>query len=142
MNPKGLKLNTFVRLKPYGLTRGYYRTPKINEFNDMIEYLNKSKNISLPLTKIDNSDLDCNAWLSGFLETNGGFFIYPVLRQGSIRSFLEIGKHSYFTDYYVGFTLTHKKEYKDNYSYRPFLLWSSVELDKVPLRGTRICSFF
>lgn len=47
----------------------YWRTPKINKFNQLAAYYD------LPLAKIDDSDLFKNAWLSGFIEADGCFYV-------------------------------------------------------------------
>lgn len=57
------------------ITSQYFRTPKIENFNEMIEYLNNYKNQSLPLSEIDESSFDSNGWLSGYLEINGNFHV-------------------------------------------------------------------
>lgn len=53
---------------------GKLRTPKINYFYNLIDFLNaKGDNIvKLPL---DNSPLDSNAWLAGFIDSDGNFSI-------------------------------------------------------------------
>lgn len=54
------------------LTKDYYRTPKINKFNSMLEYLNANKKCEYSIVKLDESGYETNAWLSRFLESNGG----------------------------------------------------------------------
>lgn len=57
------------------LINGKIRTPKIYQLYKLIDWLNKKFDI-LQLTKapLDNSPLDSNAWLSGFIEADGHFF--------------------------------------------------------------------
>lgn len=58
------------------LMNGYFRTPKIIMFNRLIDYLNqKDPNLLLSKKDIDNSLLDSNAWLSGFLDADGYFAV-------------------------------------------------------------------
>lgn len=58
------------------LMNGYFRTPKIIMFNRLIDYLNqKDPNLLLTKKDIDNSLLDSNAWLSGFLDADGYFAV-------------------------------------------------------------------
>nr|UEX92757.1 LAGLIDADG endonuclease [Ophiocordyceps lanpingensis] len=53
---------------------GKFRTPKINALHNMIDFLNnKGENIKkLPL---DSSSLESNAWLAGFIDSDGCFSI-------------------------------------------------------------------
>jgi hypothetical protein len=58
------------------LMNGYFRTPKIIMFNCLIDFLNqKDPNLLLSKKDIDNSLLDSNAWLSGFLDADGYFAV-------------------------------------------------------------------
>lgn len=57
------------------LTQKYFRTPKIYEFNNMLEYLNTKKNYNFNFSEIDLSSFETNAWLSGYLESSGSFTI-------------------------------------------------------------------
>ena len=59
------------------LINGYLRTPKIGQFNKLIEWLN---NNSSTVSKgfifchdVDNSNILNNAWLSGFIDADGSF---------------------------------------------------------------------
>lgn len=49
------------------LTNNNYRTPKIQEFNNMVKYMNVNLHSNLPLSTIDSSSFDNNAWIVGFL---------------------------------------------------------------------------
>jgi len=60
------------------MINGKMRTPKINALYTMIDWLNmhkleeKNHITKLPL---DSSPIDCNSWLAGFIDTDGGFSI-------------------------------------------------------------------
>lgn len=58
------------------LINGKMRTPKITNLYNMIDWLNEykleNKIVKLPL---DNSSIDSNSWLSGFIDTDGSFSI-------------------------------------------------------------------
>ena len=56
------------------ILNGYMRTPKIEMLYKLIDYLNKdSYNLIIPKLK-DNSSLNSNAWLAGFIDADGHFF--------------------------------------------------------------------
>ena len=52
------------------------RTPKIYALYNLIDWLNlKFEDINIPKKYINNSPLDSNAWLSGFIEADGHFSV-------------------------------------------------------------------
>jgi len=57
------------------LVNGYLRTPKVHQFNKLIEWINaKNPNTdSFSCSDVDTSPIFSNAWLSGFLEADGSF---------------------------------------------------------------------
>ena len=59
------------------LINGYLRTPKINQFNTLISWLNQKYSYNIPVFSTDMSDLNKNGWLAGFIDAcrNGGFKI-------------------------------------------------------------------
>jgi len=59
------------------LMNGNLRTPKINQFNDLITCLNDKYHYNIPIYSPDTSDLNTNGWLAGFIDgaTRGGFKI-------------------------------------------------------------------
>ena len=58
------------------LLNGYFRTPKIVMFHRLIDFLNqKYPNLLLSKKEVDNSKLDSNAWLSGFIDADGYFAV-------------------------------------------------------------------
>jgi hypothetical protein len=60
------------------LINGNMRTPKIFALNNLIDWLNlefNSQGINIPKNSLNNSQLDSNAWLSGFIEADGHFSV-------------------------------------------------------------------
>lgn len=56
------------------LINGKLRTPKINSFYDMVDFLN-TKRANITKLPLDTSPLNNNAWLSGFIDADGHFAI-------------------------------------------------------------------
>lgn len=50
------------------------RTPKIHSLHKLIDFLNNSKK-----KELDDSLIDSNAWLSGFIEADGSFQIRATI---------------------------------------------------------------
>ena len=58
------------------LINGNMRTPKIYALYNLINWLNlKFEEINIPRKSLNNSPLDSNAWLSGFIEADGHFSV-------------------------------------------------------------------
>ena len=58
------------------LINGNMRTPKIYALYNLIDWLNlKFEEINIPKKYLNNSQLDSNAWLSGFIEADGHFSV-------------------------------------------------------------------
>jgi hypothetical protein len=58
------------------IINGNMRTPKIYALNNLIDWLNlKFSGINIPKKSLNNSSLDSNAWLSGFIEADGHFSV-------------------------------------------------------------------
>lgn len=76
--------------KLIGLINGCLRTPKIKQFNAMINWINKSTDPvvdCIPLHPVDHSDIKGNAWLAGFIEADGSFDIrVSQTSTGSIKN--------------------------------------------------------
>jgi hypothetical protein len=60
-------------IKTVQVMNGYLRTPKIFEFNKLIEWLNNFSNFEIILHSEDKSYLDTNGWLAGFFDADGSF---------------------------------------------------------------------
>ena len=77
-------------IKIINSVNGKFRTPKINALYNMIDYLNfKGENIvKLPL---DVSLLSNNAWLAGFIDSDGSFMIkgFTTSEKGT-RSYISL----------------------------------------------------
>lgn len=57
------------------LINGYLRTPKIDQFNKLVDWINKKSNSNLSIYEPDTSPILKNAWLSGFIDADGSFSI-------------------------------------------------------------------
>ena len=58
------------------LINGNMRTPKIYALYNLIDWLNlRFEEINIPKKSLNNSPLDSNAWLSGFIEADGHFSV-------------------------------------------------------------------
>lgn len=54
---------------------GNLRTPKLTQFNDLILWLNNRYHYNISIYSPDQSDLNLNGWLAGFIDADGGFKI-------------------------------------------------------------------
>jgi len=61
------------------LINGNMRTPKIYSLYKLIDFLNNLKETTIEKKAINNSPLDSNAWLSGFIEADGSFQVRTTL---------------------------------------------------------------
>ena len=61
------------------LINGNMRTPKIYSLYELIDFYNNSKKTNIEKKPLDNSPLQSNAWLSGFLEAYGSFQVRTTL---------------------------------------------------------------
>lgn len=62
-------------LKLINIINGYMRTPKYIKLIELINYMNNKYNLNINILSMDNSSLDSNAWLSGFIEADASFGI-------------------------------------------------------------------
>lgn len=65
------------------LVNGKFRTPKIQALYKAIDNLNKWRNANIIKLPLDSSSLDSNAWLAGFIDTDGHFSIKLTGNYGS-----------------------------------------------------------
>ena len=63
------------------LINGKFRTPKIDQLHKLIDWLNNKYSMAISKLPLDNSPLDENSWLTGFIEADGGFYIRFSLKQ-------------------------------------------------------------
>ena len=61
-------------IKVINLINGYMRTPKINQLYNLINYIN-ARGFNINQLPLDNSSLNSNAWLSGFIDADGHFAV-------------------------------------------------------------------
>lgn len=55
------------------------RTPNKNEsFNNLIDFINKKYNLTIPFSKLDDSDFSKNSWFTGFVDADGHFGVKIV----------------------------------------------------------------
>lgn len=57
------------------LINGYLRTPKIDQFNKLVSWINNNSNNNFSINDPDTSSILKNAWLSGFIDADGSFSI-------------------------------------------------------------------
>ena len=58
-----------------GLINGFMRTPKINRFHQLIDFLNLHHNLNLSKLPLNSQPLSNDSWLSGFIDADGHFSI-------------------------------------------------------------------
>jgi len=71
------------------LINGKFRTPKIQQLYLLIDWMNKNHGTSIEKLPLDTSSLDTNAWLAGFIDADGGFYIRFSLKQLICKFHLE-----------------------------------------------------
>lgn len=55
---------------------GKFRTVKINDFYSLVDFLNQRfPDLKIIKRKQDNSILESNSWLSGFIDSDGHFLL-------------------------------------------------------------------
>lgn len=65
---------------------GLFRTPKIEALHRLINWLNKKREMNIPLLGIDDRDIITNSWLAGFTDADGNFSLFLTNRgKNSIR---------------------------------------------------------
>lgn len=61
------------------IINGYMRTPKIISFQRLIDWLNYRFKLNIEKLNIDNSFIDSNSWLSGFIDADGHFSVRTII---------------------------------------------------------------
>lgn len=61
--------------KVISLINGKMRTPKVEALHRMIIWLNLKYGYKKPLLDLDNSPINSNSWLSGFIDADGSFIL-------------------------------------------------------------------
>lgn len=75
--------------KIIGLINGKFRTPKIDQFNIQVDWMNKNNSQNLTKLPLDNSPIDKNSWQAGFIDADGGFYIKNNPKQIQCKFSLE-----------------------------------------------------
>lgn len=94
-------------LKLINLVNGYMRTPKIEALHRWIIWFNTKHDTTLPLLPLDESPLQSNSWLSGFIDADGGFYFNGLMGKKnlpiSLQFYFRISQRQlYHRDSFVG----------------------------------------
>lgn len=85
-----LRITSIVSLKKViELINGKLRTPKIDQLHKLIDWMNLHHSLKIEKRTLDNSTIDSNSWLAGYIEAEGGFYIRHSLKQISCKFNLE-----------------------------------------------------
>jgi hypothetical protein len=86
-----LRFSSLMSVKKIiNLVNGKFRTPKIDQLYKLIDFINnKNSNLNIVKLPLDESSLDSNSWLAGFIDADGGFYIRYSLKQISCKFSLE-----------------------------------------------------
>lgn len=63
------------------LVNGKFRTPKIDQLFKLIDWINLNHAMNFSKLPLDLTPLNNNSWLSGFIDSDGGFYIRHSLKQ-------------------------------------------------------------
>lgn len=113
--------NRYGVLRFIEITQKYLRTPKIDNFNNLVQHMNTYRGCTLPLATLNSQGFDSNGWLSGYLEINGSFNV-TIFTDGYFRFNSGDCNYRKYLRSRCGFQLTHKKTDKSNNSFEPFML--------------------
>ena len=102
------------------LINGYLRTPKIIKFNELIMWLNDRYDYEIPIHLEDINPLNCNGWLAGFIDADGGFKVRYTEKQIDTKTNKVLTK----ARIEVRFALEQRKNIgiDENKSYKPIML--------------------
>lgn len=62
-------------LKIVNLLNGNFRSPKVDKFFELIDFMNNKHNIELIKLPLTSKPLEEDSWLAGFIDADGGFKI-------------------------------------------------------------------
>lgn len=62
-------------IKIVDLINGKFRTPKIDQLYKLIDWMNKNYSTKINKLPLDDSPINLNSWLSGFIDADGNFYI-------------------------------------------------------------------
>lgn len=132
----------------------FFRTYKLNKLNSLINYLNINfnhllKNVKLNNFEMDSSNIQTNAWLSGFADANGNFNILISSlkkvnkKRISISFRLELKKdESYFSicnklsSFFCVSLYVRERKQKDNIFYAYLIVAHSMKSHVI------VCNYF
>lgn len=102
------------------LINGYFRTPKIIKFNELIVWLNDRYHYSISINSVDTSSLNSNGWLAGFIDADGGFKVRYTEKRLDEKTNKVLTKERIE----VKFALEQRKDIgpHNNESYKPIML--------------------
>lgn len=71
------------------LINGKFRTPKIDQFNIQVDWMNKNYSYNITKLPLDNTKIEDNSWQAGFIDADGGFYIKYTPKQIQCKFSLE-----------------------------------------------------
>ena len=79
------RISNYINLvKIVNIINGYMRTPKINQLNNLIDFLN-AKGYNIKKYPIDVSFLNSNGWLAGFIDSDGHFSVRLSIKGQNVK---------------------------------------------------------
>jgi len=78
-----LTINNIMGLiQVISLINGKMRTPKIDSLLSLIDWLNiKNESLDILKLELDNSEIESNAWLAGFVDADGHFSVRASIKK-------------------------------------------------------------
>ena len=67
------------------MVNGKLRTPKANQIDLIIDWLNKKHNANIEKLPISRLAISEDAWLAGFIDADGSFAIRQTLKSKTIK---------------------------------------------------------
>lgn len=62
----------------------YLRTPKLTKFNELIDILNKKRDLNIIKYSVQTQDFSKDAWLAGFVDADGSFGIVYTKKEVNV----------------------------------------------------------